>query len=112
MKRWLGAAALALAFCVVSQAPAQPPAKGGETVKQLEADLQKLRDQMKEVEAKLAKAREAEKKQASRRGRGFEGFKGKGPFGKGPRGFQRGPGKGSPKGPWGKESSSKQKQTP
>jgi len=65
----------------VSSDTSAQPGKGGkggggaDAVKSLEAELEKLRDQIKDTEAKLAKAKEA-----SKRGGGFEG---KGPFGKG-----------------------------
>ena len=107
--------AVSLALFGSSYAPAQGPGKGGST-RQLEAELDKLRDQIKALEGKLSKAKDSSKDEKGGPpsfGKGPGGF-GKGPggfdpekmkkamegFGKGPGGFGKGPG-GFAKGPGG-----------
>ncbi len=82
--------ALAGILLLGSRTPAQP---GPDGVKKLEAELEKLRDQVKETEAKLAKAKEAAKGRGGFEGKGKFPFDGKGkfPFGD-KKGFERGKG--------------------
>jgi hypothetical protein len=72
------AVGLAGLLFITSKTPAQPGKGGGDSIKKLEADLQKLRDTLKQAEADLAKAKATE--QGGRgyggwgRGRGFGGM--------------------------------------
>jgi hypothetical protein len=87
MARWLIVAGLAAALCVgrPATALAQP---GKDDVKKLETELDKLKAQIKDVEARLEKAKDAAKKEEAKktgerdRGRDFRGQ-----FERGSRGF-------------------------
>ena len=97
----IGALGLAIALFGASNVSAQGP---GSDLKKLEADLNKLREQVKEAEAKLARAKEAPGNRFEGKKKGFDkgppGFEKKGfdkkDFGKGFGGFGKGPGKMDP----------------
>src|SRR5438067_10471080 len=57
----LAAAALAVALFAGTGRAQAPPRDSGDSVKKLEAELQRLRAQVKEAEARLRKAKEAAK---------------------------------------------------
>src|SRR5262245_5722148 len=112
MVRMLFVAALTVALGVARPAQAQRPSSGRDDVKKLEAELARLKEQVKETEARLEKAKADDRKDGDRRddrggprgrfGRGpmpfggpGRGFPGRGPGGFGPpgRGGREGPGR-------------------
>src|SRR5215470_13254978 len=93
-------AVLGLVGVLLSPRPAlaqRPAPRDGssDTVKRLEAELEKLRTQVKEVEARLQKAKEGERRpEFGRGGRGWGGWGGPGRGGWGGRGAWGGHGHG------------------